>query len=70
MSFSLFIVAVSREGLSNLPKCGDVGFTFCASALAVLQQEAQDLGHVEIQGWWWRRVSAAGIKHLMRQGMR
>jgi hypothetical protein len=40
MSFSFFIVAVSRSGLSNLPNCDNVGFTFRARALVVLQQEA------------------------------
>jgi hypothetical protein len=36
MSFSFFIAAVSRSSLSNLSKCGNVGFAFCVCALAIL----------------------------------
>jgi hypothetical protein len=38
--FSFFIVAVSRCGLSDLPKRGNVGFTLLAGTLAILHQEA------------------------------
>jgi hypothetical protein len=70
-SFFIFVVAVSRSKLSDLPKRGDVGFTLGTRILTALHQESKNLGHVSLWGWWWWRVFGTGTSmvsfdHLVR----
>jgi hypothetical protein len=70
-SFFIFVVAVSRSKLSDLPKRGDVGFTLGTRILTALHQESKNLGHVALRGWWWWRVFGTGTSmvsfdHLVR----